>query len=84
MVTDKSPSSPEKYTNEPNFLKAFIKSLEDRITSLERLSCEKQNIIDKLLEDRTTRAVKENESMKLAQSQVEWLTNENKSFENVN
>ena len=85
--------------HEPNFQKGFIKSLEDRIISLERQSCEKEKIIDKLLEERFTsshtrepepsRATKANESMLIAriaelQSQVEWLKNENKSLVNVN
>ena len=101
MVTDKptSSSSLGRNLHETDFQKVFIKSLEDRITSLERQSCEKQKIIDKLLEDRSTsshthepepsRATKANESMLIAriaelQSQVEWLKNENKSLVNVN
>ena len=78
MVTNKltSSSSPERNSHEPNFQKGFIKSLEDRIISLERQSCEKQKIIDKLLEERSTsshtrepepsRATKANESMLIA------------------
>ena len=101
MVTDKptSSSSLARNLHEIDFQKVFIKNLEDRITSLERQSCEKQKIIDKLLEDRSTfshthepepsRATKANESMMIAriaelQSQVEWLKNENKSLVNVN
>ena len=38
---------------EPNFQQLFIKSLQDRITSLERQLNQKQQIIDKLLEDRS-------------------------------
>ena len=85
MVTDTRATYPEREVNEPDFQKAFIKSLEDRISSLEKQSYEKQKIIDKLLEDRFTRlhahepelsrATKANESMLIAriaelQSQV--------------
>ena len=98
MVSDKHIASPKRDVNEPDFQKNFIKSHEERIYSLERLSSEKQKVIDKLLEDRSTssthepepsRAAKANESILIAriaelQSQVEWLKNENKSLVNVN
>ena len=98
MVSDKQIASPKRNVNEPDFQKNFIKSLEDRTYSLEKLTSEKQKVIDKLLEDRSTsnthepelsRAAKANESMLIAriaelQSQAEWLENENKSLINVN
>ena len=43
MITDKRTASPERDVNEPAFQKSFIKSLEDRISSLEKQSCEKKS-----------------------------------------
>ena len=65
---------------------------------MEKLTSQKQKVIDKLLEDRSTsnthepepsRAAKANESTLIAriaelQSQAEWLKHENKSLLNVN
>ena len=61
MVSDKHIASPKRDVNEPDFQKNFIKSLEERIYSLERLSSEKQKVIDKLLEDRSTSSTHEQE-----------------------